>query len=352
MELRVLTLLNKIFSDTFFRRTGIFACSSVFLLFLLGGLVRVTGSGMGCPDWPKCFGLLAPPTCDCQLPADYQKTFLEKRIKKLERFTATLSALGFTEKAKAIQEDPRMYVPEEFNVFKAWTEYINRLFGVLAGLLGLAFALLSIRRRKEKPAITIYAMLALFMLILNAGLGSIVVATNLLSGIVTLHFLLSFLCMFFFMLALHKHKAFRFKGDDRALKREWVAMFIVSLIIVIYGTFAREKVEILSADGMLKSGNMLDLSAMGIDFAIHRFLPGALFVYTLWLWWKNKNTLISQARFSLLTAFLIFDQIALGAVNTVYSIPAFSQVGHIVLGALLPVVLFYAVIAKPDTKTD
>src|SRR4029078_7060574 len=78
---------------------------NIFLVILAGGVVRMTQSGMGCPDWPKCFGRWIPPVSVDQLPVNYKELYAFK------------------------------YVDTSFNPYHTWIEYINRLLGAILGVL-------------------------------------------------------------------------------------------------------------------------------------------------------------------------------------------------------------------------
>jgi cytochrome c oxidase assembly protein subunit 15 len=141
-----------------FLRLALVTIALTYFLITVGAVVRVSGAGMGCPDWPTCFGLLIPPTSAEQLPPFGSYDY------------------------------PPGWKVESFDPVMTWIEFINRLIGVLVGLAitaTLAGALVLVRRR----AVVMPTFLA-FLGVLYAGwLGARVVAHELAPWIVTAHLL-------------------------------------------------------------------------------------------------------------------------------------------------------------------
>ncbi|HMR20116.1 MAG TPA: COX15/CtaA family protein, partial [Sphingobacterium sp.] len=137
----------------------------LFLVIAAGGIVRSTGSGMGCPDWPRCFNRVIPPTDISQLPDGYEQHYIEGRVKKNLRFAKMVEFFGYPEMADKIRHDESILTHEEFNAAKTWTEYINRLFGVAAGFCLLFTAIFSFTYIKTKTSIFVWSVLNLFAVI-------------------------------------------------------------------------------------------------------------------------------------------------------------------------------------------
>lgn len=342
------TVLNGI--QKLYRRIGIYTSSSVFLLFLLGSLVRATGSGMGCPDWPKCFGQLAPPLKASDLPDNYQEIFLKKRIAKLEIFTNTLEKFGLGARAELIRKDPKMYELEVFHPVKAWIEYINRLFGVLSGILAIAMGFLIFWRWNLFAKVRWWYLFGFVFLILNAWLGSLVVTTNLLPGMVSLHFILAFFCLFGFVKATDVMGPILPKF--RSVKKDFAWFWLLILMVVIMGTWSREQVDYLrqfgsigTADG--DSGQILNVGAMDFWFAIHRYMPLFIIVFLAYRLWQHKALKELVKYYQILFA-LVLGQILLGIIHIRFVVPEWAQVGHVLTGSAL---LTYSYLLFLSAKT-
>ena len=160
----------------------------IYLVIIAGSIVRITESGMGCPDWPKCFDQYIPPTDVSQLPENYQLFYSSKREKKIKKFTSFLTNIGLEEKAILIQADKSLLYEQPFNVWNTWLEYINRLIGALAGIFIFIGFLLALFTKRQK-GLRIFLGLGLILLTLfQAWWGSMVVATNIVPWVLTRFF--------------------------------------------------------------------------------------------------------------------------------------------------------------------
>jgi len=311
---------NKHSKAGLFRRFGIATVFSVFVLILVGGIVRSTGSGMGCPDWPKCFGSWIPPTDVSQLPSDYREIFSNE-----------------------------FHTVAEFSVFKTWTEYINRLLGTLIGILIFITLLLSVPLRKEKPWVFRLSFAAFVLVAFVGWLGAKVVYSNLLPGMITLHMLGALLvtgCLVF-ALAL-SHESTPELGQmslrqEKQLKKIWGIGIFLAFLQLILGTQVREAMDLIALH--FKDDNReLWIAEMPLVFYIHRSMSLAFIVISYLMYHhisKIEDKKKELQRWAGIHLIITFVALILGIILAYLSVPAFAQPLHLLTGSMVCFTLMY-----------
>ncbi|MDN3669751.1 COX15/CtaA family protein [Echinicola jeungdonensis] len=340
-----------------FRRISLITVIAVYFLILVGGIVRSTGSGMGCPDWPKCFGNWVPPTEVNQLPENYQEIYLQKRVDKNQRFVALLSSLGFDKKAEQIKQDKSILIEGEFNATKTWIEYLNRLTGAVIGILVIFTFIYSLPLKKLDPWLPILAFLNLLLVIFQGWIGSIVVSTNLLQWMITVHMILALLIVCL-LLYVHfrtyqlSHKPVVKTDKPKTLMGLLALGFILMVIQVVWGTQVREKVDQIA----LQFGNLFRnewVEHLGMKFLIHRsfslVLLGLHLVF-LYLVYKNAKRKTGIFKWTQVLLLLILAEIITGAGMGYFGIPAFLQPIHLLVGSLIIGVQFVVLLLLNDQR--
>ncbi|MBS9522641.1 COX15/CtaA family protein [Litoribacter ruber] len=340
-----------------FRKISLISVIAVYFLILVGGVVRSTGSGMGCPDWPKCFGSWVPPTSVDQLPKNYQDIYLQKRLDKNERFVAMLTSLGFDRKAEEIKNDKSILIEEEFNATKTWIEYVNRLIGAIIGLLVIATFLYSLPLWGTDKALPILSFANLLLVIFQGWIGSIVVSTNLLEWMISLHMVLA-LVIVCLLLYIH-YRAYRlaypivFKTEkpNRLFYLLGVG-FILMIIQIVLGTQVREEIDAIA----FRFGNLFRsewVEHLGINFLIHRsFSLVLLGIHLVFIYKVYKYSVRSASIFkwSQILILLILFVIITGVGLAYFGIPAFLQPFHLLLGSLIVGLQFVILLLLNDQK--
>lgn len=326
-------------SEKRFIKINRFTIIFIFLVILAGGVVRSTGSGMGCPDWPKCFNKIIPPTDVSQLPDGYEKQYVEGRERKNQRFANIVELFGSKEQADIIRHDKSILVHEEFNAAKTWTEYVNRLVGVVVGFALLFSAIFAFTYIKSKPSIFVWSVLNVFVVVLQAWLGSIVVSTNLMPWIITVHMLLALVIVAisiytFYLATTYRNGTILVNFSAAGLK--FLAFVSLALIIVqvVYGTEVREVVDHLNDQNIARSKW---IASMGSEYEIHRILAYITLGITILFFFLVKNRFSNnsiQSRYSWILLILVGIQMLSGIVLARFNVPAFAQTTHLVIASL------------------
>ena len=315
----------------------------IFLVILAGSVVRITGSGMGCPDWPKCYGLIIPPTEESQVQwhdnASYSKDQMivldESILKAKEDFTT-----GNVYSAENWEE----YTKHDYAIFNplhTWIEYINRLSSTLAGVPMAILFFYSWFNFKKRKSIAIWSSVALFLLLVEAWLGKLVVEGNLIPNQITIHMLGALLILVVLVIIIEKTtlKASLVPENAKTLLLLLGGLFFIQMLL---GTQVREQVDSIYR---VLNGENRELWIDQLDFKVivHRSFSWTSLAIAAWLWYKAKKENYTVPFIKPILA-LIFTLGLSGAILYYLNLPAIIQPLHLLLSSYVLVLLSRSII--------
>ena len=348
-----------------FRFWSVLTVISIYLLILVGGIVRATGSGMGCPDWPKCFGQWVPPTRADQLPADYKQIYTAQRVAKNQKLARTLASLGFKQVAGEIFAHPTQYIETDFNATKTWIEYVNRLLGALIGIFVFVTAVVAWPYWQRDRPVFWLAVASWLLTGFQGWLGSLVVSTNLLPVMVTIHMGLALLIVALLLYAAYRARWGRVEQelaqqleletlggqDDEeiaiATGLRWLLWGTLALTFgqIILGTQVREEIDqIAAAAGYAQRATWVD--KLGSVFESHRTLSAIVVLVNVYVGYQLWQLAVPTLRRLVVAIWGILGLEMVAGITLAYlALPAWVQPVHLTLATLLFGAQFVALLA-------
>jgi cytochrome c oxidase assembly protein subunit 15 len=293
-----------------FQRILFFAIVGTYLVILAGSIVRGTGSGLGCPDWPRCFGQWVPPMDISELPSDY------KEIYKISGKTIA-----------------------DFDPFKTWTEYLNRLLGVLLGILIVILFGLSFSMRRYERNIPWFCGGLLFLILVQGGVGALVVSTHLKPFVITVHMFLA-IVLLFGLQYLRKYSrdledtTIAQKVDAEALK---LTRILIGLTFaqILMGTQVRQSVDHFIRDTAVATHDTV-IGFLGPMFYVHRTFSLVILGFFFYLLAYFQRTRYNRMAFflTLLAFFSALGNVVTGVILNYFDFPSEAQPPHLFFGIL------------------
>ncbi len=300
------------------------------LLIFVGGFVRATGSGLGCPDWPRCWGCWWPPNT-------------------LDKVDLPAVLAEFREKHPDLTEDDLVAL---FNPVHLWIEYLNRLLGVVVGLSIFLSLLLSLRLRLTHPWLFRGTLAAFLLVAFQGWLGGVVVKSKLMPGMITLHLVCAIL-LFCLLIAIAMGACSKWPSLQlpsmyhRRFRRCIAVFFALAAIQVVLGAQAREAVDhVVHQDTDLPRTDWIE--AAGSAFTIHRSFAWLLVIASVWMLLRLRQSRISGWRLwtPVSAVGMVALQVVTGWTLAHYALPPGSQIIHLGIGCALTCVAFFLLLAS------
>ena len=282
---------------TRFQKLAVSTTTSTLALIAWGGMVRATGSGDGCPDWPTCFGSWVP---------------------RWEYHTLI--------------------------------EYTHRALGVVSGLFAVALAVAGIvelvRARSGRPSPTpraavIMAVALVPLFGVQGALGGAVVNSELDPAVVTVHFGLAMIVLGVVIAATTLSFQPAGRAGDRGYARLALASAVATFTLLLVGTYVRaEGAGLAFRDWPLMDGRLVpSFEARGApEMFAHRLLAIGVAALVLWLVVRARTMPMRSAllvRLSMLAGTLFVAQILVGGISVITELSTWPRALHVAMSAAI-----------------
>ena len=311
---------------------------SIFLIIVAGSLVRMTGSGMGCPDWPKCFGYLIPPTSIDQIEWGNGKTFFKGQMIIFDEQLRSANH-NFISSEVFNKDNWTLYTKHDyaiFNPFHTWMEYINRLIGAISGLLTFIMFIMSFRYWKTKRKIVLLSGMTVFFMVFQAWLGATVVFSVLQPIKITIHMLMALVILALMVYLISKvpdpYEEKNIIFDKRLYQFLKIAI-VLSLIQITLGTQVRQLIDEI-ASSLYHMQRNLWVNLVGTTFKVHRSFAISLVIINVVLFFRNYKL---KYRYQLVNyiVVIVFLEVLSGIILTYFDMLALMQPIHLIAASLL-----------------
>lgn len=329
------------------------ALISVYVIFIAGSVVRMTGSGMGCPDWPKCFGYYIPPTDEEQL-VWHPETGYSKGTIIIKEEALIVAKSSFQSASEFRDENWAPYTKHEyaiFNVYHTWTEYINRLSSVLAGFVFLFLIVGSLQYWKDNKRITLYSFAAFFLMLFEAWLGKTVIDSVLKPSVITIHMVAGLLIIGLLLKVLHilSEKEIEKKPYNKMFQNLLGVSIVLSVVQIALGTqvrqFVDEQVKLFGFEN-----KQMSLYNPSVKFYVHRSFTILIVLLNFLIYWKNETLKLEFKMPKYIMGLLVFETIS-GILMYYSDFPFGTQTVHLLSGALLFGAQYYLFMQNSKLKS-
>ncbi len=294
---------------TRFQKLAALTVATTVLLVTIGVIVRATGSGMGCPDWPLCQGRVIPPLDD----------------------------------------------------YHAWLEWIHRTVAALIGFEILALAVLAWRDHRDNRSVTWMSLVAILLVGFQAWLGRETVMLNNSGQSVTAHLAsaMALLGLLVFILA-RSHYPARIGGRGTSQRFTLLATFTATAVyaLLLFGSNVTATSQwYVFPDWPLMNGSLFPpLTDADTAMVLHRWVAivvGLIVWATALVAWRTQRSRPALVRLAVSAALLFAIQAVVGGLQVLTDLAEWTQTLHLALGAVIWAILVgLAVIAYFEARTE